>query len=145
MMRQKLTNEQRFNSKFIIDNETNCWLWTAGKRDIRGYGQFHIRGKNVSPHRFSYEMYREPIPIDMTIDHLCKNPSCVNPLHLEVVTRIENVSRGNNKIMKNSQLTHCTRGHPYSGDNLYIKPNGERDCKTCNLIRNKNWRDKKRS
>lgn len=145
MMREQITTEQRFNSKFIIDDNSNCWIWKAGKRDKRGYGQFYLNGKNILPHRFSYEMYNGIIPPKMTIDHLCKNPSCVNPLHLEVVTRTENVLRGNNEIAKNKYKTHCARGHPYSGNNLYIKPNNQRDCKMCNLFRNRLWRDKKRS
>lgn len=27
--------------------------------------------------------------------------------------------------------THCAHGHPYSGDNLRIKKNGERECRRC--------------
>lgn len=135
---------KRFNESFVIDSVNSCWIWKSDKGDPRGYRRFNFDGKHALAHRFSYEMYIGTIPQNMTLDHLCNNPRCVNPLHLEPVTLIENVSRGKNEIMKNKFKTHCTRGHPYSGSNLYIKPNGERDCKTCNCIRNKKYLDKKR-
>lgn len=31
----------------------------------------------------------------------------------------------------NKVKTHCIRGHEFAGENLYIKPNGERQCRAC--------------
>ena len=54
-----------------------------------------VLGKPVVAHRAIYEWKRGPIPDGMKLDHLCRNPSCVNPDHLEIVTQCENVRRGN--------------------------------------------------
>ena len=35
--------------------------------------------------------------------------------------------------------THCKRGHPLSGDNLYTSKDGYRHCKTCHKITTKKW------
>ena len=31
----------------------------------------------------------------------------------------------------NLAKTHCRRGHPFAGDNLHVRPNGARSCRTC--------------
>ena len=64
-----------------------------------GYGRVAVRtaeGKTEMglAHRWMYERAVGPIPAGYVIDHLCCNPSCVNPAHLEVVTQAENVHRG---------------------------------------------------
>ena len=42
---------------------------------------------------------------------------------------------------KQSAKTHCRRGHPYSGENLYTDPSGKRHCKKCNLIAKHKYRE----
>ncbi len=81
----------RFN-KFVSPQPTGCWHWTGAKTD-KGYGRFYLNG-NKHAHRISYELLIGPIPNGLVIDHLCRNPSCVNPAHLEPVTHVENVKRG---------------------------------------------------
>lgn len=111
-----------------VNKSAGCWLWTAAKTP-KGYGRFVVSQRPTRiamAHRFAYELEVGPIPAGMTIDHLCKNQSCVNPAHFEVVTRSENAKRGN------PLLTHCKRGHELSGDNLYFPPDGApRQCRTC--------------
>ncbi len=33
-----------------------------------------------------------------------------------------------------TEATHCKRGHPFSGDNLYVYPSGRRGCVTCSNV-----------
>lgn len=72
-----------------------CWNW-LGAPNMHGYGNYTFPhyGKQVSAHRVVYEALIGPIPEDMDLDHLCKNRKCVNPEHLEPVTRAVNLRRG---------------------------------------------------
>jgi len=76
-----------------VDLSRDCWEWSAS-RNAQGYGQFAMNGKTRSAYRVSYEWLVGGIPDGLEIDHLCRNPSCVNPSHLEAVTHTENVRRG---------------------------------------------------
>ena len=106
----------------------------------QGYGRY---GRDKQPwggiaHRYSYLTFRGPIPLTLTVDHLCHVRCCVNPDHLDVCTRAENARRGNQNINK----THCIHGHALSGKNLYFhKPSGQRKCMAC--IRD--WKRRKRA
>jgi len=86
-------------------------------------------------HRVAWELIRGPIPSDMTIDHLCRNRGCVNPVHLEVVTATENIMRGFSPSAVNARKTKCIHGHSFSGDNLYTYTRSDgrtaRRCKSC--------------
>lgn len=119
--------DERFKEKVFVTS-CGCWIW-LGKPDKDGYGIFFIDGKQVKAHRYSYIKKRGPIKKGLEIDHLCRIRCCVNPGHMEAVTHKKNMSRGK---FANSRKTHCPKGHPYSGDNLFInKSNGGRQCKTC--------------
>lgn len=72
---------------------SGCWQWT-GAIDKTGYGRFTIgRGRSQAAHRFAYELHVGPILPGLDLDHLCRNRWCVNPAHLEPVTRSVNLSR----------------------------------------------------
>jgi hypothetical protein len=85
----------RFNNKHSHDPETGCWVW-YGALNVMGYSCFAIEQNSQLGHRLSYMRHVGPIPNGLTIDHVCRNKRCVNPTHLEVVTRRENGSRGAN-------------------------------------------------
>jgi hypothetical protein len=89
--------------------------------------------RGVIVHRFSYEFFVGPIPAGLTIDHLCRNRACFNPVHLEAVTQRENTLRGEGPTAKLARLTHCPKGHPFSKDNTHIYKN-RRVCKACKRI-----------
>jgi len=114
----------------IAKQENGCWLWTAGKTKA-GYGRICVNGKDTYAHRLMYERAKGKIPEGFEPDHLCRNPACVNPDHLEAVPHRTNMLRGQSFVSLNASKTHCPRGHPYSGENLYIGPKGDRRCRIC--------------
>lgn len=90
------TEFQRFVEKIRPpkDPVRDCWEWIGGKNSF-GYGSFKARGKPLVAHRYSFEIsHLGPLSGGVHLDHLCRNPSCVNPNHLEQVTHRENCSRG---------------------------------------------------
>lgn len=115
-----------------VECSDGCWNWTGAANG--DYGVFWFEGHNVGAYRFAWEIMVGPIPNGLTIDHLCCNPRCVNPAHLEVVTQGENTRRGKRRI------TQCPYGHPYDATNTYWHPNtGARQCKTCRNERNRKY------
>lgn len=121
---------RRFMSKITFTE--SCWNFPIYKH--RRYGDFynHFEGREVKAHRFSYELFVGKIPEGLQIDHLCENKSCVNPAHLDPVTSKENSYRGNPLIVNHARKTHCPKGHPYTPENTYIKPDGMgRTCRIC--------------
>jgi hypothetical protein len=69
-----------------------CWVW-LDPFGLNKYRYFQIGEKQVLVHRFAYEHFHGQIPLGFEVDHRCHTRSCVNPAHLEAVTRQENVSR----------------------------------------------------
>lgn len=105
-------------------------LWIAKSMTHNGYGTFYIDGRRTTAHRASYVLAYGPVAPELDIDHLCRVRNCVNPEHLEPVTRRENTMRG---LRPGQQLakTHCPQRHPYSGDNLFLTRDGRRECRIC--------------
>lgn len=121
------TLEERFWPK--VDTSAGpdgCWPWRASL-NMHGYGQFTIDGCVVMAHRIAYRLVVGPIPTGMDLDHLCRVRQCVNPAHLDPVTRAVNLQRS---PLTNAGRTHCPRGHEYTPDNTY-RANGRRYCRTC--------------
>ncbi len=113
-------------------------------QDLTGYGQFGVGSRTdntrrlVMVHRHVYEDSFGPIPKGLTIDHLCRNRACVRLNHLEMVTLRENILRGTGASARNARKTHCRKGHPYIGDNVYRNPHRlERRCRECERVRRK--------
>lgn len=129
--------EVRLMDKVFVLGPDDCWLW-QGATNGRGYGQMTVNRKRTYAHRVSYELFVGPIPALRQIDHLCGNPRCVNPAHLEPVTQSENVSRTDR-----CAVTRCPQGHPYEGDNL-AEHGGRRICRTCRRERARAWRKARR-
>lgn len=119
----------RAMGKFVPEPNSGCWLWDAAV-DGKGYGEISAGRRGQSPlraHRVIYEHLVGPIPDGMDLDHLCRVPICVNPDHLEPVTRAENLRRG----LKRQPGTHCQVGHIWADGALYISPKGKRHCRIC--------------
>ena len=124
--------EERFWQGFTINIETGCWDWNGFLND--GYGGLYNGLRKVAVHRYSYELRYGTIPKELEIDHLCRNPKCVNPEHLEAVTHKENMQRGivgESLRMRKLARTHCYRGHPFAPDNVRLDKQGYRVCLQC--------------
>jgi hypothetical protein len=111
-----------------------CWLW-IGRKNTKGYGIFRVYGptQNIPAHRFAWTAVRGEIPNGLTIDHLCRNPGCVNPDHLEPVTMRENTLRGVSVVAECARKTHCKRGHELTPENMRSGVGG-RQCRVCRNI-----------
>jgi len=96
--------------------ESGCWIWRAARLSA-GYGLFYWNKKYGRAHIYSFETFRFKVPEGLELDHLCRNPLCVNPFHLEAVTHRINMLRGSGAAARNAKKTHCPRGHPYSPEN----------------------------
>lgn len=143
-----MVERNRFWSK--VEKTDMCWLWTGVKRPA-GYGRFG----GAQAHRVAYELLVGPIPAGLELDHLCRVPGCVNPAHLEPVTKAENRHRehvareiedpGWRRRRKmpagpkfQPQLTHCRKaGHPFDEANTAYLANGNRRCRACHRERNR--------
>ena len=134
-MPSHITTEDRFWAKVDFSAPNGCWVWTGALFTPYPYGAFQERTKHtVRAHRFSYELRYGPIPDGLPLDHLCRNPPCVNPEHLEAVSQGENIRRGLTGKLNNWNLrkTHCPQGHAFDLFNTYFNPGtGGRQCRTC--------------
>ena len=137
--RRFMRYHRRATVGYVIQ-ESGCWEWIGARNDA-GYGQFWLHGKMIGAHRFMYEQMHGPIPGGLVIDHLCRNPSCVRPDHLEVVTMRENALRGEAPAIVLYKSSRCKAGHPL--DDAYVRNNGKRMCRRCRQRRSseKYWRD----
>lgn len=113
-----------------------CWLWTGSLRSD-GYGQYGGRG---GAHREAYRHLIGQIPTGLQLDHLCRVILCVNPSHLEPVTRAENMRRSA------ALRTHCPHGHEWTEQNTaYQAATGARRCRACTVVLQRQKRARRRA
>jgi hypothetical protein len=126
---QMNTRETILERREVLPN--GCIRWTGSTNPL-GYGHVSFHNRNWLAHRLIYTWLVSPIPDGMDIDHLCRYPSCVNPAHMEVVTRRENSRRGFGACAMHARKTHCKNGHPYDEQNTYVRPDGTgKQCRAC--------------
>lgn len=125
----------------IAVHPLGCWEFT-GTLNEAGYGIVNVGrigtvAKAVrKAHRIVYEDFLGSIPEGLTLDHLCFNPRCVNPAHLEVVTNGENVRRAwrAGRMDPGASLrarTHCVNGHPWDEANTRYRKNTQSTVRVC--------------
>lgn len=107
------------------EDPNECIEWPGAVME-NGYGVF----AGTTAHRATYEIFVGDLPADSrryVVDHLCRNPRCVNPFHLELTTNQENTLRGR----KGRLLTHCHNGHEFTDENTIVERDGHRRCRVC--------------
>lgn len=123
-----------------VDKSAACWMWLGGQ--TKGYGTY----STTMAHRVAYLLCVGPIPDGLELDHLCYTPLCVNPSHLEPVTRTENIRR---RIAAGPPRppaplrTHCTKGHEFTPENTIPRDGGGRG-QRCRICKNDSRRDTRR-
>lgn len=133
--------------------DDECWPW-LGYIMENGYGKLtHNESPSLLAHRLVYEFLIGPIPADKELDHLCRVRHCVNPTHVEPVTRKVNLDRSPlvealrqakrveamlrraaRPFKHNRYKTDCPQGHPYDEANTRWY-RGSRRCKACDRDR----------
>jgi hypothetical protein len=118
----------------LVETAGGCWEWT-GSRATRGYGRLQLpgRGPTVLAHRVVYLAERGEIGYGLSLDHLCSNPPCANPDHVEPVSLRTNTLRGTSACAERARRTHCPEGHPLELGNLRTAElrRGGRACLAC--------------
>lgn len=137
----------RLQTKIRVNSETGCWEW-VGSITATGYGRaWDDELKRADwAHRVIYRRLVGPIPVGLTLDHLCRVRHCVNPAMLEPVSQLVNNVRGIGPAVtrkRHRSKTHCHRGHPLSGENVNIR-NGRRHCLMCAKTYAAAYRDRNR-
>jgi hypothetical protein len=135
----KYTDLQKFQDRY--EPVGKCWLWIGSIHKHSKYGYF----KGIGAHRFSYKMFKGEIPKGLDVMHSCDVRHCVNPDHLSVGTRKQNmedcISRGRCKTKgteHEAKKTKCPKGHPYNKENTYIEmKNGKFYQRRCRICRKK--------
>lgn len=115
---------------------SGCWIWIASRRPD-GYGQIWTPSsagprRLLSAHRAVYEAWVGAIPTALDLDHLCRVRRCVNPIHLQPVTRRTNILRGQGRAAANARRARCLRGHPLPPPSPAVR---KRSCATCRADR----------
>ena len=124
--------DQRLEYYSIPEPNSGCILWIGALSS--GYGCVGYQGRIQKAHVIAYELTKGPVPKNLELDHLCRVRCCVNPDHLEPVTRQINILRGTVIAATKARCaaqTHCKRGHEFTLENTYITKNGRRSCRTC--------------
>ena len=147
-LRRLLARIERYS---VPEPNSGCVLW-IGELNGQDYARIpvgsHKYGKRrrILVHRFMFELANGPLHPGLEPDHKCRVRCCIEPNHMEAVTRSLNTKRGWDALSDRSRprraplKTRCAHGHPLSGRNLYVTADGRRHCRTCALRRGREHR-----
>jgi hypothetical protein len=146
-MARKIPPLEQLELYAVPEPNSGCWIWT-GTLNNKGYGRVALNAKQPLAHRFFYKWFKGDIPEGLELDHLCRVRCCVNPDHLEPVTRTVNVLRGDGPEVQRKRhrgVTHCPQGHEYTDENTWYHPGKpERHCRECHRIKARAYHYKNR-
>lgn len=126
---------ERFLARIDRESGAPCWLWRGAHQ--KGYPETWNGVRPLRGHRVAHELWNGPIPAGYEVDHLCFNPGCVNPEHLEAVPPHINNARSRSASAVNSRKTHCVHGHEFTPENTIEPRPGHRRCRECERRRNR--------
>lgn len=119
-------------TKFIEPEPfSGCWL-SSGGCTSRGYPSMQFGARHIGLYRALYEMYIGGIEEGCDVHHKCRTPACVNPNHLEML------SRADHRRLQLTEQTHCKNGHEFTPENTGWW-GGRRLCRACRVINSQNW------
>lgn len=124
--------------EYTVNEETDCWDW-IGHRSPSGHATKWWKGRKYTAHAYMWIKLRGPIPEGLELDHLCRNPGCVNPDHLEPVTHVENVRRGRSAKLTVEQVREI-RASTLTRYEL-AKKYGVSHAQICAVINRRAWRE----
>ncbi len=116
-----MTWKERFNV-FVFIDPSGCHIWTGAVSDT-GYGSFGRDGTTYQAHRLVFD----EIPDGMHVHHTCGVRTCVNAVHLVLLTQRDH------NALHTAERTHCGNGHEWNEKNTYMRPDrgGVRQCRGC--------------
>lgn len=133
------TFEQQFWPNVEFDPFGGCWLWAGVVKKTNGYPNIWLNGRTDGAHRASHMHFNGPIAEGFDIDHRCRVRCCVNPAHLEAVTKLENNTRS---FVATGKRQCCPRGHAYTPENTGFQVRKGyrcRYCRECRRIYGRKW------
>lgn len=121
--------DRRSRARWPVERDPvfGCELWQGEVH--KGMPVMQVRGRSRGAHRLAYELEHGALPTGVELDHLCRRPTCINPAHLERVTRSENEKRKSFRYRLRT-MTRCSTGHDLQRYGA-LTPEGGRICRVC--------------
>lgn len=121
--------------EYVVD-DAGCWVWQLGMGS-KGYGCARRDGVQIAAHRFVYERERGDIPADMELHHVCGNRRCVNPEHLEPLSKAEHAARHWRERAESEQASAdalaSTQPSPEAGPAVTAPPPSAASLRACTV------------
>ena len=106
------TPVEKFWANVDVRGPDECWPWKRKTRN-GGYGETRRHGSRdgrwYRAHRLAYEYANGEAPGDLLVRHDCDNPSCCNPRHLRLGTRVDNMRDMHERGRAAGKMSHDSR------------------------------------